>query len=256
MSNRIDINCDIGEDPIALHDGTDAVLMSLITSANVACGFHAGDFTTMARCVRLARKHRVNIGAHPGYLDREHFGRKEQSLAASEIQSLIYYQISDLARCARRPIDIVHVKPHGALYHAADKEARVAQAIARGAAMWRTDLVLVGLAGSPMLEVWRDEGFRVVAEAFADRVYEPDGRLRSRALKDALITDPKEAAQQALRIVRDQMIMASDGSVLKVNAQTICIHSDTPNATHIAEAVREALVNAGITLVYLTELAC
>lgn len=255
MSIRIDINCDLGEDPNALHNSTDEALMGLITSANIACGFHAGDITTMARCVRLARKHRVNVGAHPGYLDREHFGRMEKSLSASEIQSLVYYQISDLARCTRRPIDIVHVKPHGALYHAAHQHPFVAQAIARGAAMWRTDLILVGFAGSPVIEVWRDEGFKAVAEAFADRVYEPDGTLRSRSLRDALLTDPEAAAQQAVQIARDKMVIASNGTTLRVEAQTICVHSDTPNSVQIATAVRRGLLDAGVELASLTDLA-
>jgi UPF0271 protein len=223
----IDLNCDMGE----LAEGSiEEALMPLITSANVACGGHAGDRGTMLRTVRLAARYGVAVGAHPGYPDPANFGRVEIPLAPEAIADTVYEQIMRLADMA----DVRHVKPHGALYNVAVKNETVARAIAAGVARWRRDTVLVGLAGSPMLENWRSQGFAVAAEAFADRRYEPDGTLRSRRYSDALITDPSEAASQALRFARAG------------TARTICIHGDTPGAAGIAAEVARVLREAGI----------
>ncbi len=223
----IDLNCDMGE----MEDGAmEEALMPLITSANVACGGHAGDEATMRRTVDLARRYGVAVGAHPGYPDRAYFGRVEMALAASEIAETVCLQIRALAAIAG---EIAHVKPHGALYNVAAKNAEVARAIGEGVARWGGDVVLVGLAGSGMLAVWREMGFRTAAEGFADRRYEADGSLRARKFADALITDPSEAAGQALRLVRAGRV------------QTICVHSDTAGAVRIAAAVSEALKLAG-----------
>ncbi|MGD0362097.1 MAG: 5-oxoprolinase subunit PxpA [Bryobacteraceae bacterium] len=225
----IDLNCDMGELPDA---ALEEALMPHITSANVACGGHAGDAASMRRTVELARGAGVAVGAHPGYPDRVNFGRLEMALPAEEIAQTVYEQIGALAAIAG---DLAHVKPHGALYNVAARNADVARAIGEGAARFGRNLVLVGLAGSRMLDVWRDMGFRVAAEGFADRRYQPDGSLRPRRFPDALITEPAEAAAQAVRL-------AGEG-----HAQTICVHSDTPGSVEILEAVARALRSSGWT---------
>ncbi len=238
----IDINSDVGE----LADGPDDELLKLITSANVACGGHAGDEQTMERVVKLAIEHGVRIGAHPSFPDRKHFGRRVLDMTFDEIKAAVAAQIRTLKTIANRlGASLSHVKPHGALYNVAAKDTRVAHAIAAGVEEVDNTLIFVGSAGSGMLEVWKGLGCEVAAEAFADRRYEADGSLRSRLLPDALITDPERAAQQALSIARDGYIMAIDKSRISVDAQTICIHSDTPNAVAIARRVRKALEEAG-----------
>jgi UPF0271 protein len=225
---KIDLNCDMGELDDAELD--EAALMEYITSANIACGGHAGDALTMERTARLAIARGVRIGAHPGYPDRANFGRLEIAMTPEAIADTVYAQIARLDEVVRRLGGaIVHVKPHGALYNVAVRNAEVARAIAQGAARWNPRTTLFGLAGSPMLGVWREMGMTVAGEAFADRRYEPDGTLRSRQFPDALITDPREAAAQALRFARHGM------------AETICVHGDTPGSLEIVKRCREAL---------------
>jgi UPF0271 protein len=226
----MDLNCDMGElADVALEEA----LMRSVTSANVACGGHAGDAASMERTVRLARQYGVAVGAHPGYPDRANFGRLEMPLSSAQIASAVADQIRALADIAG---ELTHVKPHGALYNVAAKDAGVARAIGEGVASVGRELVLVGLAGSAMLEVWQEMGFRTAAEGFADRRYEPDGSLRSRKFADALITSPGQAAAQALRLAREG------------GTKTICVHSDTPGSVRILAAVSEALRSVGITL--------
>jgi UPF0271 protein len=223
----IDLNCDMGELPDVSHE---AALMAHITSANVACGAHAGDDATMERTVRLALEHRVRIGAHPGFPDRENFGRIEMPMAAEAIAESVYSQIRRLQDVASRfGSEIEHVKPHGALYNVAVHNREVAMAIGEGVARWNRSAVVFGLAGSPMLDIWREMGLGTAGEGFADRRYEADGTLRSRKLAGALITDPIEASAQAIRLARG-------GTV-----QTICVHGDTPGAVDILKSVRKAL---------------
>ena len=249
LQRKIDLNCDMGEIPEAIADGTQEALMRSVTSANVACGGHAGDAETMRTTIEQAIRAGVAIGAHPGYPDRENFGRLELKMAAKEVADSVFEQVRALADVAEScGAPVVHVKPHGALYNQAVRNRELARAIADGVARWRRDVVLVGLAGSPMLDVFREAGFVVAAEAFADRRYEPDGTLRSRKFDDALIRNPKEAARQALGMVERGTVMASDGSEVEVVAQTICIHGDTPGATKIAEEVARALRQGGIAL--------
>jgi UPF0271 protein len=248
-SLRIDVNCDMGEMPEAIADGTQESLMASLTSVNIACGGHAGDERTMKTTVEQALRWKLAIGAHPGYADRANFGRVELKLPAKEIANSVYDQVCRLAEiaagCGAR---VVHVKPHGALYNQAVRDGVLAAAIAEGVARWSRDAVLVGLAGSPMLEVFRQAGFAVAAEAFADRRYEADGTLRSRKFEDALIRNPEEAAWQALGIAERGLVIASDGSEVSVDAQTLCIHGDTPGAPAIAAAVARTLREAGVSL--------
>jgi UPF0271 protein len=224
---NIDLNCDMGELEDTAHE---AALMAYITSANIACGGHAGDAHTMERTARLALARGVRLGAHPGYPDRANFGRLEIAMTPEAIADTVYAQIARLDDVVQRLGGaLVHVKPHGALYNVAVRNREVARAIALGAARWNPRTTLFGLAGSPMLDVWRAMGMAVVREAFADRRYEPDGTLRSRQFPDALITDPREAAAQALRFARQGL------------AETICVHGDTPGSVEILKCCRQAL---------------
>jgi UPF0271 protein len=250
---RIDLNCDMGELPEAIADGTQEALMPSFTSINVACGGHAGDEQTMQTTIKQALRWKLAIGAHPGYPDRANFGRLELDLSPEAISDSVYNQVKALsAVAAHSGVTLSHVKPHGALYNQAVHNRELAKAIAKGVARWRRDLVLVGLAGSPMLDIFREAGFPAAAEAFADRHYEPDGTLRSRKHPDALIHDPAEAGRQALSIVEQGTVVASDGRKVPVTAQTICIHGDTPGAPTIAAAVAETLRQAGVTVAPLS----
>jgi UPF0271 protein len=223
----IDLNCDMGELEDSAHE---AALMEHITSANIACGGHAGDDATMERTVRLALARNVRIGAHPGYPDRANFGRIEMAMSTAEIEETVCRQIERLEAVVRRLGGaIVHVKPHGALYNVAVRNEEVARAIGNGVIRWNRAIPLFGLAASPMLEVWRSMGLTAWGEGFADRRYEPDGTLRSRKLPGALITNAQEAARQALQLARG-------GTV-----DTICVHGDTPGSVGILQACREAL---------------
>ncbi|MBV9746145.1 MAG: 5-oxoprolinase subunit PxpA [Acidobacteriia bacterium] len=223
----MDLNCDKGELPDPAHE---AALMEYITSANIACGGHAGDESTMERTAKLAMERGVRIGAHPSYPDRANFGRVAMAMSPAEIEAAVRSQIERLERVvARLGGRIVHIKPHGALYNVAARDQGVARAIGAAVAGWNAQAVVFGLAGSPCLSVWRGMGLSVAAEAFADRRYEADGSLRSRQFADALITEPHEAAAQAAHFAR------------QVQAQTICVHGDTPHAVEILIACRDAL---------------
>jgi 5-oxoprolinase (ATP-hydrolysing) subunit A len=252
---RIDLNSDMGELPASLADGSQQALLRFVTSANIACGGHAGSPEMMKQTIEQALAANVAIGAHPGYEDRETMGRAEQNLGPSEIAALVCRQLLALQEIARPyGARIGHVKPHGALYNQAARNEYLAAAIAAGVTQWckqsgihKHDVVLVGLAGPVMLEVFRS-GFPVAAEAFADRRYEPDGRLRSRKLEGALLYNPEDAAAQALRIVEQKSVLAIDGTIVPVEAQTICIHGDTPGALQIAQAIHSKLHSAGVNL--------
>ncbi len=238
---HIDINCDMGELPEAIADGTQESLMPNITSVNIACGGHAGNENTMWITVNQAIRYRLGIGAHPGYPDAANFGRLELDMPRDALAESVCRQVAALAAVVDRAgARMVHVKPHGALYNQAVSNHELAQAIAEGVARFDRRLVLMGLAGSPMIDVFRNAGFTVAAEAFADRRYEKDGSLRARRFEDALIRDPEKAAEQALRIASEE------------TADTICIHGDTPGAPEIAAAVAARLRAAGVRLLSLS----
>ena len=245
----IDLNCDMGELAEAIADGTQEALMPSITSVNIACGGHAGDERTMKTTIEQALRWKLAIGAHPGYPDRANFGRLELRMPLDAVADSVCAQVRSLAEIAAScGVRLTHVKPHGALYNQAVHNCELAQAIAKGIGQWGRDVVVVGLAGSPMLDLFRKAGFAVAAEAFADRRYEPDGTLRSRKFDDALIRDPEEARRQALRIVEEAVVIARDGTEVPVDAQTLCIHGDTPGAVKIAAAVSRTLREAGAAL--------
>lgn len=246
---QIDLNSDMGEIPELIHNGTQEALMRSLSSVNIACGGHAGDEATMKTTIEQALRWKLALGAHPGYPDRENFGRIDLAMSPDAIADTVFEQVRAFADIAEKcGASVAHVKAHGELYNAAGRRQEVARAIATGVARWSKDVVLMGLAGSAMPDIFRDAGFTVVAEAFADRRYEPDGSLRSRRYPDALIPDPRAAAQQVLRMVEHGTVTAVDGSEVRIDARTICIHSDTPGAPEIAAAVAATLRAAGITL--------
>jgi UPF0271 protein len=245
----IDLNCDMGELPEALADGSQEALMAFITTTNIACGGHAGDPEMMQATIEQAQRCHVAIGAHPGYEDRDNFGRIELRLTREEIAASIYKQVCALDEVAKKcGARLRHVKPHGALYNQAARDREIARAIAEGVARWRRDMVLVGMAGSVMLEEFRLAGFAVAAEAFADRRYEADGTLRARRHRDALLHEPSVAVAQALRIAEQGEVVAANDSILRVEAETLCIHGDTPGAKDIAKAIRQGLTDGGVVV--------
>lgn len=239
---RIDLNCDLGEGA-----GQDAELMPLITSANIACGAHAGDVTTMRDTIMLALQHGVAIGAHPGFADREHFGRRELALSPAEVRALVVEQtqlLQDLAtRCGAT---VTHVKPHGALYNLAAREAAIAAAVADGVRACGTGLVLFALAGSASVAAGRAAGLRVAEEVFADRTYQRDGSLTPRSRADALISDESAAVGQALRMLREGRVRATDGTEVAIRADTLCLHGDGVHAVEFARRLRAGFAQAGV----------
>ncbi len=235
----IDLNCDLGEGA-----GHDAELMPLITSANIACGAHAGDEATMRAIVALAQQHGVAIGAHPGFADRANFGRTELPLGVGEIHDLVFTQVRKLK--ALGPVR--HVKPHGALYNMAAREIAVARAVVDAIYEVDPELILFGLANSQLVAVADACGLPVANEVFADRTYQADGSLTPRSRPDALITDEAAAVAQALRMVREGKVRATDGTDVLIRADTICLHGDGPHPVAFARRLREAFLAAGIEL--------
>ncbi|HEV3472090.1 MAG TPA: 5-oxoprolinase subunit PxpA [Actinomycetota bacterium] len=239
---RVDLNADLGEGA-----GNDAAILDFVTSANIACGGHAGDPELMASTIELAKRRGVAIGAHPGYPDRGGFGRRQLQLTPQEIHGFVLEQISsllDLTRTANASMH--HVKPHGALYNAAATDRAVADAIATAIAAVDPTFALYGLAGSDLIAAGEGAGLRTVAEGFADRTYAADGTLTPRSDEQALIQDPKAAAAQAIRLVTEGKVRSLNGSDVELRVDTICIHGDSPHAVSLAQRIRLGLEAAGI----------
>jgi UPF0271 protein len=249
FSPRIDLNADLGEGFGAWDMGADAEILPLVTSINVACGFHAGDPRVIERTVAAARQAGVAVGAHPSHFDLRGFGRRTILADPDEIEADVVYQVGAVAAFAREAGGrLVHVKPHGALYNQAARDDSLARAIARGVARFDPALILVGLACSePMRRAAEAAGLRFAAEAFCDRAYDAAGTLRPRSRPGSVITDPAAAAAQAVRIARDGVV-GTDGGEIAARADTLCLHGDTPGAVEIARAVRAALEAAGVAV--------
>jgi len=246
---KIDLNCDMGESHGRYQLGNDEAMMPHITSANIACGWHAGDPLVMDATVRLAARHGVGVGAHPGFPDLQGFGRRAMGLSPDEIEAFVLYQVAALSGFARTSgVELAHVKSHGALYNMAAQDRAMSEAIARGVARFSRDLVLVGLAGSLLVEAGLEAGLRVAREAFADRAYNPDGSLRSRRLPGAVLESPEQAAAQAVRLAGEGVVIAYSGEEVRVEADTLCVHGDTPAALSIVQAIRGELSDAGVTV--------
>lgn len=250
---RIDLNSDLGESFGPWPMGQDAALMTSITSANVACGFHAGDPGTMRATVALASTHGVAIGAHPGFPDLAGFGRRDMGCTPREVEDFVVYQVAALAGvAAAQGVRLQHVKAHGALYNMACRDRALADAIVRATASLDTSLILFGLPGSALLEAGRAAGLRVAAEVFADRAYEPDGSLASRRKPGSVIHDSAEVIDRAVRMACEHRVVATDGSVIELDAETMCVHGDTPGAAELARAIRAALERAGVRVASLS----
>lgn len=256
---RIDLNCDMGESFGNYTLGRDEEVIAHITSANVACGFHASDPQVMERTVRLALAHGVGIGAHPGYPDLRGFGRRRLECSAEEIRSDLLYQVGALDALAKAAgTALQHCKPHGALYNTAAGDETVARAVCQALASWDPGLILVTLAGpggQVLRRVAAQEGLkRVAQEAFADRAYTPEGRLAPRNLPGAVIHDPQAVAARCLRMAQEGVVQATDGSLVSLNPHTICVHGDTPSAVDLVAAIRRRLQEGGVAVRPLAEL--
>jgi 5-oxoprolinase (ATP-hydrolysing) subunit A len=235
---HIDINCDLGESFGAWHMGHDEALMPYISSANIACGFHAGDPIVMQKTVRMALKYHVAIGAHPGFPDLQGFGRRNLHMTPQEVYAMTLYQIGALKSIAEAEGGVLrHVKPHGALYNMAARDAALADALARATQHAGAHLMLYGLSGSEMIRAAQKIGLRTCSEVFADRSYQPDGSLTPRQQPGALIEQAAEVAARALQMARQQTIQSTDGQTITLQADTICLHGDGAHALEFAQAI-------------------
>ena len=246
---RIDINSDMGESFGAYTIGHDAGLMKSIKSANIAAGFHGGDPSVLRDTIRLAKAHGVAVGAHPGFPDLVGFGRRDLNVTPREAEDFVLYQIAAVAGVAwAEGVKVQHVKPHGALFNMAVRNAELATAIARAITAIDRSLILFGLPGSEILNAGRAAGLRVAAEVFADRAYEPDGSLASRRKPGSVIHDPEAVVARAVRMIKERSVVAIDGTVVPLDAETICVHGDTPGSDNLAAKIRDGLESAGVTV--------
>lgn len=246
---HIDLNSDLGESFGAWRMGNDAAMLDIVSSANVACGFHAGDPAGILQTLKAAATRGVTVGAHVSYPDLQGFGRRNMDVASEDLVADVIYQISALSGMAATVgATVRYVKPHGALYNTIASNERQARDVITAIRTVNPDLTMVALAGSPLVQWARDAGLRVIAEAFADRAYTGEGTLVSRRERGAVLHDAAEVAQRMLRLVREGTVQAIDGSAARVDAQSICVHGDSAGALEMARAVREALEHAGVSV--------
>jgi len=246
---KVDLNCDMGESYGIYKLGQDEEMMKYITSANIACGFHAGDPQTMRQTIKLALKHNVAIGAHPSLPDKQGFGRRRMDIDAEEIYGLVLYQLGALQAFAKAEgANIAHVKPHGALYHMANENRLIAEAIAEAAFRIDEDIFLVGQSNSELVKAGARIGLRTVNEVFADRNYEKDGLLTPRLHEQALIVHSRYSCERMVRLVKENKVEARTGEMIDMRADTICIHGDSPDALEHAKELIVALQEAGIQI--------
>ena len=251
---RIDLNSDLGESFGPWPMGQDEALMASISSANVACGFHAGDPGAMRATIALAREKGVAIGAHPGFPDLVGFGRRELKATPQEVQDLVLYQVAALAgMAAAQGVTLQHVKAHGALYNMACRDRTLADAIAKAVASIDRSLILFGLPGSDLLLAGQAAGLTVAAEVFADRSYDADGSLTSRQKPGSVIHDTATVVARAVTMARDKQVVAVDGSTIGLQADTMCLHGDTPGAAALAKEIRRGLEAAGLRIAALRD---
>ncbi|TKI55661.1 LamB/YcsF family protein [Brevibacillus antibioticus] len=245
----VDLNCDMGESFGTYQLGNDQEILSYITSANVACGFHAGDPATMRKTVQMALEAGVAIGAHPGFADLVGFGRRNMEISPEEAYDLVVYQIGALQGFVRAEGGVMHhVKPHGALYNMAATRPTLAESIALAIYKVNPELVLYGLAGSELTRAGKKIGLLTAHEVFADRTYQQDGTLTPRSQPNAMITDQQQSLQQVIRMVSDGRVLTQQGVDIPIQADSICIHGDGAHALEFAQSIREALLGAGITI--------
>jgi UPF0271 protein len=249
LSRSVDINCDMGESYGSYKLGRDAEVMQYISSANIACGWHAGDPMVIEQTVRLAKKEGVAVGAHPSYPDLMGFGRRRMDLTLDEIENYVIYQIGSVYGFAEaHGLPLQHVKAHGALGNLAFANLETSKAIARAVLRFSKDVILVVYTGTVMVQAAQEIGVRFVEEVYADRVYNPDGTLQSRKVPGSVIQDSEKAAQQALTMVQEGYVVAYEGTKVRVKPGSICVHGDTPSAVAILAKIRDGLRKASIAV--------
>jgi UPF0271 protein len=254
LKKSVDLNSDLGESFGAYTLGLDQDVLRQISSANIACGCHAGDPMVMKKTVGLAKELGVAIGAHPGFPDLVGFGRRQMALSPDEVKNYVIYQVGALEAFAKATkAKLQHVKPHGALYNMAVKDEKLAAAIAEAIAAVNPELIFVGLAGSQMIKAGQQVGLRVANEVFADRGYNSDGTLIMRGQPGAMIYDPEEAAARVIKMVAEGTITAADGQEIAICADTVCLHGDSPGAVEMARTIRMRLEEAGIQISPLSQ---
>ena len=252
---EVDLNCDLGESFGNYTCGLDAEVIPHISSANVACGFHASDPLVMMKTVALAKRYGVSVGAHPGYPDLVGFGRRNMTVSPVELKAMVQYQIGALqAFCKAQGVALRHVKPHGAMYNMAAKDRKLADAICEAIGEVDSSLILLGLSGSQMLEAAKESGLPWASEVFADRAYEDDGSLTPRALPGSVITDEEEAIARVLQMVQEGTVTARSGKTIPIQADSICLHGDGVKAVEFARRIRAELTAAGVKIVPLAAL--
>ncbi|REI01184.1 LamB/YcsF family protein [Staphylococcus felis] len=247
---KVDLNCDLGESFGNYKIGNDDAIIPLITSANIACGFHAGDENVMAQTVKLAKENGVAIGAHPGFNDLQGFGRRNLDMSPHEIYNMVVYQIGALkAFCDIQNVKMNHVKPHGALYQMGARDPKIAQAIAQAVKDVDSKIVLVGLSHSILIDEAKKLGLKTASEVFADRRYEKDGQLVSRKKEGAVIEDTDQAIAQVVRMVTENKVTAISGEDIDISADTICVHGDGAHALEFVEQIRKRLSEVNVDIV-------
>lgn len=245
----VDLNCDLGESFGSWVIGNDEAILPYVSSANIACGFHAGDPSIMMKTIALARKHQVAIGAHPGFADLAGFGRREIQVSPKEVYALMVYQIGAISTCANvQGSALHHVKPHGALYNMAAKDTALADAIAHAIYDIDPTLILYGLSGSELVHAGKKRGLTVYQEVFADRTYQLDGTLTPRKAENAIITDHRQAVEQVLQMIKYGKVISLQGAEVPIQADTVCLHGDNLEAVHLAKEIYQALRNQNIAI--------
>lgn len=251
-AKQVDLNCDLGESFGAYTIGMDKEVLARVSSANVACGWHAGDPLVMERTVALAKENGVAVGAHPGYPDLMGFGRRNMALSPDEARTYVKYQLGALAAFTQSAgIPLQHVKLHGAFYNRAAADETLARAVCEGIAQVDKNLIVLALAGSPMLDIARACGLRAASEVFADRAYNPDGSLVSRSLPGAVLHDRELATQRVVRMVKEGLVESIAGEDIPIRADSICVHGDNPEALAFVSDIRQKLEESGVEILCL-----
>lgn len=247
--SKIDLNCDMGESFGAWKMGNDFALMNFVSSVNIACGFHAGDASVIRQTVEKAIEKNLAVGAHPSFPDLQGFGRREMKISEAEIFDLVLYQVSAVKGiCEAFGAKLRHVKPHGALYNQAAKDEKIAEAIAEAVKLIDKNLIFYGLSGSFLISEAEKIGLQTASEVFADRTYQRDGSLTPRSLENALIENAETSLNQVLQMINSQTVPATNGEIVPIKAETVCIHGDGKNALEFAEIINRKLTEAGISI--------
>lgn len=247
--SKIDLNCDMGESFGAWKMGDDLALMDFVSSVNIACGFHAGDASVIRKTVEKAVEKNLSVGAHPSFPDLQGFGRREIKMSVSDVFDIVLYQVSAVKGiCEAFGVKLRHVKPHGALYNQAAKDEKIAKSIAEAVKFIDKNLILYGLSGSFLISEAEKIGLKTASEVFADRTYQPDGSLTPRSLENALIENAETSLNQVLQMINSQTVTATNGEIIPIKAETICIHGDGKNALEFAKIINKTLKDAEISI--------